>query len=228
MKAIDILGVITAFNSIPSTWNGILNYNSVNNTAMQVADGWRDLVIPVYDPETQKLGDLILDEPNYTYQVLQKTAGELQQDALNANELKRQITQQSNMEAESALTAQTLDDSKSLNSQELFPLWAADIPVVIGNKWQDFDTDNVLYLWRCEQTHTTQSDWRPKDTPALWTKVAFPGTIPVWVQPTGAQDAYALGDQVHYPLIDDPVYESLIDANVWSPDVNPGGWNLIP
>ena len=227
MVAIDILGTITQFNSIPSTWNGILNYNSINNTSMQIADGWKDVIIPVYDTATQKLGDLILDEPNYTYQVLQKTNIELQNDALSANELNKQITQQSNMEAQSVLTAQTLDDTKSLNSQELFPLWGDNIPVVIANKWQDFDDDNILYLWRCEQTHTTQSDWRPKDTPALWTKVAYPGTIPVWVQPTGAQDAYNIGDQVHYPLETDPVYESLIDATVWSPDVNPGGWQLI-
>lgn len=227
MVAIDILGIITPYNSIPSTWNGILNYNSVNNTTMQIADGWKNLIIPAYDSATQKLGNIILDEPNYTYEVLQKTSQELQQDALNANEIKRENTQRTNMEIDSAIAAQSLDDTQSLNSQELFPLWAADIPVVIGNKWQDFDDDDVLYLWRCEQTHTTQSNWRPKDVPALWTKVAYPGTIPVWVQPTGAQDAYNIGDQVHYPLISDPIYESLINANVWSPDVNPGGWQLI-
>ena len=48
--------------------------------------------------------------------------------------------------------------------------------------------------------------------------------IPVWVQPTGAHDAYQTGDKVHYPTIDDPVYVSLIDGNVWSPDAYPAGW----
>ena len=60
--------------------------------------------------------------------------------------------------------------------------------------------------------------------PALFTNVAEPGTIPVWVQPTGAQDAYNTGDKVHYPTADDPVYVSTCDANVWAPDVY--GWEL--
>lgn len=50
--------------------------------------------------------------------------------------------------------------------------------------------------------------------------------IPVWVQPTGAHDAYQTGDKVHYPTIDGPVYESLIDGNVWSPEAYPAGWKL--
>ena len=51
-----------------------------------------------------------------------------------------------------------------------------------------------------------------------------PEEIPVWVQPTGAHDAYQKGDKVHYPGESDPVYESLIDGNVWSPDAYPAGW----
>lgn len=48
--------------------------------------------------------------------------------------------------------------------------------------------------------------------------------IPVWVQPTGAHNAYQMGDKVHYPGANDPVYESLINGNVWSPDAYPAGW----
>lgn len=51
--------------------------------------------------------------------------------------------------------------------------------------------------------------------------------IPVWVQPTGAHDAYQTGDRVHYPGENDPVYESLIDGNVWSPEVYPAGWRQL-
>ena len=53
------------------------------------------------------------------------------------------------------------------------------------------------------------------------------GEIPVWVQPTGAHDAYNKGDKVHYPSATDPVYESLIDANVYSPEAYPQGWQLV-
>lgn len=52
--------------------------------------------------------------------------------------------------------------------------------------------------------------------------VGKPGEIPVWKQPTGAQDAYNTGDKVHYPDADGPVYESIVDNNVWNPDTY--GW----
>lgn len=45
-----------------------------------------------------------------------------------------------------------------------------------------------------------------------------------FVQPTGAHDAYNLGDRVSY---NGKVYESVINGNVWSPDVYPDGWNEI-
>ena len=48
--------------------------------------------------------------------------------------------------------------------------------------------------------------------------------IPDWVQPTGAHDAYNIGDRVRYQ---GKVYESTINGNVWSPDVYPAGWKEI-
>lgn len=74
------------------------------------------------------------------------------------------------------------------------------------------------------QAHTSQSDWVPNTTPALYTKVVPPGVIPQWVQPTGAHDAYALGAKV---LFNGKVYESLISANTYSPTAYPAGWKLI-
>ena len=35
------------------------------------------------------------------------------------------------------------------------------------------------------------------------------------------------GDRAHYPTMADPIYESLIDNNVWSPEEYPQGWQLI-
>ena len=118
-------------------------------------------------------------------------------------------------------TASTfLTDTEALEAVELFPAWKVDTAYAQGIR--------VRYegqLYRCEQAHTSQADWTPDATPALWTAVAEPGEIPVWVQPTGAQDAYRLGDKVHYPTKDDPVYVSTIDYNVYSPDV--AGWDLV-
>lgn len=116
----------------------------------------------------------------------------------------------------------SLSDNDALEAVELFPVWAADteyaadVRVRYGEK-----------LYRCVQAHTSQTGWEPDKTPALWTEVAKPGEIPVWRQPTGAQDAYNKGDRVHYPDADGPVYESLIDANVYSPEAYPAGWEVV-
>lgn len=49
-----------------------------------------------------------------------------------------------------------------------------------------------------------------------------PASPPEWVQPTGAHDAYALGDQVTY---DGKVWKSATANNVWAPGVY--GWEVV-
>lgn len=46
-------------------------------------------------------------------------------------------------------------------------------------------------------------------------------SIPAFVQPTGAHDAYKTGDRVTY---NGHIYESTMDGNVWAPDAYPQGW----
>lgn len=48
-----------------------------------------------------------------------------------------------------------------------------------------------------------------------------PETYAAWVQPTGAHDAYNIGDKVTF---EGHLWESLINANVWSPLVYAAGW----
>ena len=115
--------------------------------------------------------------------------------------------------------AKTLDDSDALDAIELFAQWAPDISYALNDRVRYQDQ-----LYKCVQAHTSQENWTPDQTPALWTAVAEPGEIPVWKQPTGAQDAYNTGDKVHYPTAEDPVYVSIVDNNVWAPGVY--GWEL--
>lgn len=82
--------------------------------------------------------------------------------------------------------------------------------------------------YECIQAHMTLEGWTPDVTPALWQEVIATPYYPVWVQPTGVHDAYQMGDRVHFPNADSPVYESKINANVWSPTAYPAGWLLIP
>ena len=116
--------------------------------------------------------------------------------------------------------AVSLSDEDALEAVELFPKWAIDITYHVNERVRYEDK-----LYRCEQEHTSQNDWTPDTVQALWTEVALPGVIPVWVQPTGAQDAYMTGDQVHYPDENGPIYRSTVDNNVWAPDAY--GWELV-
>lgn len=117
--------------------------------------------------------------------------------------------------------AVSLPDEDALEAVELFPAWKAETAYAVGERIRYGEK-----LYRCEQTHTSQEGWEPPNVPALWTEVAKPGEIPVWRQPTGAQDAYMTGDKVWYPERDTTVYVSLVDNNVWAP-TTPGLWEVV-
>lgn len=86
------------------------------------------------------------------------------------------------------------------------------------------DSNGDPCLYRVEQDHTSQEDWPPESTPALYTRIGLAlSGWPVWSQPTGAQDAYNTGDIVDY---NGTLYQSIIDGNVWSPDTYPQGWKI--
>ena len=113
----------------------------------------------------------------------------------------------------------SLTDEDALEAVELYPSWAVGVTYEMGIR--------VRYegeLYRCEQSHTSQPDWTPDAVKALWTPVAEPGEIPVWVQPTGAQDAYRLNDKVYYPNKGDSIYICTVDYNIYAPTVY--GWEL--
>lgn len=114
----------------------------------------------------------------------------------------------------------SLPDEDALEAVELFPLWGADTGYAADIRVRYEDK-----LYRCVQAHTSQIGWEPPAVPALWTEVAKPGEIPVWKQPTGAQDAYMTGDKVHYPDAAGDIYVSTIDNNVWEPGVY--GWEVV-
>lgn len=111
--------------------------------------------------------------------------------------------------------AVTLDDETALTGVELFPAWASGNAYAIDDRVQYNGT-----LYKCVQSHTSQADWTPGATPALWVVVSI-DEYPEWVQPTGAHDAYNTGDKVSY---NGKHYVCTIDANTYAPDVY--GWEL--
>lgn len=112
--------------------------------------------------------------------------------------------------------AVTLDDETALTGVELFPMWAIGRSYSVGDRVQHGGT-----LYKCVQAHTSQADWTPDATPALWVVVSI-DEYPEWVQPTGAHDAYNAGDKVSY---NGNRYVCTIDANTYAPGVY--GWESV-
>ena len=111
--------------------------------------------------------------------------------------------------------AVTLDDEAALTGVELFPAWVVGKAYAVNDRAQYNGT-----LYKCIQAHTSQSDWMPSATPALWKTVSV-DEYPEWVQPAGAHDAYNIGDKVTY---NGQHYVCTSNANVYAPDVY--GWQL--
>ena len=116
----------------------------------------------------------------------------------------------------------SLTDEDAINGVELFKHWSVGIRLK-----KDERVEHKGYLYRVEQEHTTQADYPPDTTPALFTRIAFPGEILPWKRPTGAQDSYMTGDKVYYPDVGDPIYQSNHDYNVYSPEEYPDWWDKI-
>src|SRR5699024_3165740 len=89
-----------------------------------------------------------------------------------------------------------------------------DVVTHDGVQWVSTVTPNVWI--------PGQSGWhrKPEDDP----DTGEPG-VPEWVRPSGAHDAYALGDRV---VFEGQEYESVHEgANTWSPSEYPPAWQLI-
>lgn len=120
----------------------------------------------------------------------------------------------------------TLTDDQAMEVATVYPAWTHGVTYPVGyllTHGENSVGDPQLY--RVAQGHTSQADWLPERTPALYTPIGLTdGGYPVWSQPTGAHDAYNTGDVVEY---NGTLYRSLIDGNIWSPDAYSEGWEIF-
>lgn len=69
--------------------------------------------------------------------------------------------------------AKSFTDAEAVKSPELVARWKDHIGEVVepGDRMSDTDDDDVLHVYRVNDGHghTTQADWPPHKTPALWT-----------------------------------------------------------
>lgn len=134
------------------------------------------------------------------------------------------ILEQANLIREAMdVAGASLTEEQALECVRLYRAWEVGRAYAV-DEYLTYGTNGVgdPQLYKVVQAHTSQTDWTPDATPALYTAIGLDDSgYPVWSQPTGAHDAYNTGDIVNY---NGTLYESLIDGNVYSPDVYPAGW----
>lgn len=121
--------------------------------------------------------------------------------------------------------AATLTEEQALEIATVYPVWETGHAYAVGeiiSYGENSAGDPQLY--KVVQAHTSQDNWTPDATPALYDAFGLDEAgYPVWTQPSGAHDAYNTGDIVNY---NGTLYKSLIDGNTWSPDAYPAGWEV--
>lgn len=122
--------------------------------------------------------------------------------------------------------AQSLTSEQAMEIATVYPKYEIGKSYVIGEYFVD-GVNNVgdPQLYKVVQNHTSQADWKPSETPSLYEPIGLNDSgYPIWSKPSGAHDAYNIGDVVDYNGV---LYKSLIDGNVYSPDEYPTGWEIV-
>ena len=122
--------------------------------------------------------------------------------------------------------AASLTDEQAMDVATIYDQWAVGKSYAVG-EFVTYGTNGVgdPQLYKVVQAHTAQADWTPDVTASLFVAVGLDDKgYPVWSQPTGAHDAYNIGDIVDY---NGTLYESLINGNVYSPEAYPAGWKQV-
>lgn len=114
--------------------------------------------------------------------------------------------------------AATLSDEQALESIELYPKWKAGIVVAVSKRYQYSGK-----LYKCLQGHTTQAQWTPDITPALFVEVSIEEwpEIPENIPSTAP---WMSGDKGTWK---GQHYICQMDNCVWNPDQYPAAWKLV-
>lgn len=122
--------------------------------------------------------------------------------------------------------AASLSDEKAMEVASIYDGWLIGKSYEVGT-FVTYGENSVgdPQLYKVVQVHTSQADWTPDKTPALYVAIGLSDEgCPTWSKPTGAHDAYNIGDIVDY---NGTLYKSTINGNIWSPDEYPQGWEIV-
>ena len=115
---------------------------------------------------------------------------------------------------------ESLDDQTASEGATLFPRLKYDGSLIkTGTRinWHGMLKRAAVDLWDTDANS-------PDNAPTLWEDIAYKQGIRIIPDVITAGTAFAKSEQ---GWRGDTLYESLIDANVWTPEQYPAGWALI-
>ena len=116
--------------------------------------------------------------------------------------------------------AVSLDDKDASTAAELFPRMKYDdslIPYQTRINWHGTVKIAALDVWDREENN-------PDNAPTLWSDLKYRDGIRIIPEVITAAEMFAKGEQGWWG---EDLYESLIDANVYTPVQYPSGWRLV-
>lgn len=116
--------------------------------------------------------------------------------------------------------AQSLDDKTASESAELFASMKYDGSLVKAGtriNWFGVLKQAAVDLWDTAENN-------PVNAPTLWQDIAYKQGIRIIPNTITVTTQFSKGEQGWWH---DEVYESLIDANVYTPEQYPAGWALV-
>ena len=121
--------------------------------------------------------------------------------------------------------AASLTDEQAMEVATIYDPWVEGKSYIVG-EFLTYGVNNVgdPQLYKVVQAHKSQADWTPDVSESLFTAIGLDNSgYTVWSQPSGAHDAYNIGDIVNY---NGTLYQSLINGNNYQPDLYPDLWSI--
>lgn len=202
-------------------------YEGKNETQVRIQqeNPWRDFIIFLKGDKRNESDSLLIE----------LGLNEIAREANPKQELEELRKRQEEQDKIIKATLETIVLSKDLNKEQKDNILSQYKPYQIGTFYKV--NDKFVYndkIYEVIQAHTSQADWLPESTPALYKEYlnvevknedgSTTEVVAEFKKPTGAHDSYKKGDKV---LFNGKIYKSLIDNNAYSPEEYAQGWEEV-
>lgn len=192
---------------------------------IQQESPWRDFIIFLKGDKRNESDSLLIE----------LGLNEIAREANPKQELEELRKRQDEQDKIIKATLETIVLSKDLNEEQKDNILSQYKPYQVGTDYKE--NDKFVYkdkVYEVIQAHTSQADWLPDSTPALYKEYlnieiknedgSTTEVVKEFKQPTGAHDTYKKGDKV---LFNGKIYKSKIDNNAYSPEEYSQGWEEV-